>query len=129
MTRLHSPDTQSFNKFLRLIAGVESFDAQFAEENHYDATNCGFLRGFHSENTRRATSRSLAHEQHGENHQSEAQAHDAHTLTLIHTLTLALTLTVTLALALALTLTVTQVRTTKEKLKPVMRTHSHSSIP
>ena len=98
MTRLHSPDTQSFNKFLCLIAGVESFDAQFAEENHHDATNCGFLRGFHSENTRRATSRSLAHEQHGENRQRATQACDAYNLTL----------------------TLAQVRTTKERLKPVM---------
>ena len=85
-----------------MIAGVESFDAQFAEENHHDATNWGFLRGFHSENARRATSRSLAHEQQGENHQRATRACDAYTLTLTLTLTLA------------------QVRTTKERLKPVM---------
>ena len=83
-----------------MIAGVESFDAQFAEENHHDATNWGFLRGFHSENARRATSRSLAHEQQGENRQRATQACDAYTLTL--------------------TLTLAQVRTTKERLKPVM---------
>ena len=112
-----------------LIAGVKRFDAEIVEENQNDPRNCRFLQLLHSANTRRTTSRTLTNEQYGENHQREAQAHDAHTLTLIHTLTLALTLTITLSLALTLTLTVTQVRTTKERLKPVMRTHSHSSIP
>ena len=86
-------------------AGVKSFDAQIVEENNNDPRNCRFLQGFHSANTRRTTSRTLTHAQHGENHQREAQSHDAYTLTLIHTLPLTLTLTLTLALALAQALT------------------------